>query len=169
MRYKIAEYENNGYHDSYWGVWVFNTDTNKVEQIETGSTAYYSREYPSYEKSLPSEYNSALRKYLRDEYFQELVDKRDQVKVTYYSYSQGEKVEASRTFKHKGKIYQKGTKFKVLGSNNFGGSYSSMQLEMENSEKIFTSAKNLKLGYSVKEMMKKAIEVAELKLKVFGG
>jgi hypothetical protein len=164
MRYKLSEYNENRYHDSYWGVYVFNTESNKVEKVMTGTTSCYMTESPEYKEELPVELLPALRKFYRDEYFNYLMDRKEQVSVRCCSYSEGTKVEAARTFRHKGNSYQKGTKFKVLGSKLFGGEYSSMTLEMENGQIIYTSAKNLKYGYSVREMMQKSVEVAENKL-----
>lgn len=39
--HKLCDWEDNGYHDSYFYAAVWNDETNAVESIETGSTAYY--------------------------------------------------------------------------------------------------------------------------------
>lgn len=42
MRYRISgETERNGYHDSDWYVWVYDTETDTIEHLEVGTTRFY--------------------------------------------------------------------------------------------------------------------------------
>lgn len=158
MLYKISEYNNNGYHDSYWGIIAYNSESKEIIQMETGSTAYFCRtDIREYNQHVPENILEEIRKYYIRNNLEEAIKRRE----SRTSFDNGELVEASRNFKHKGVQYKKGLKGEVRSSKNFnyGRGYDSIGIQTEEGF-IFTSAKNLNESVSNYILAKQSIRDA---------
>lgn len=177
-KYKLADWENNSYHDSYGQLLYFDTDTNKIHQIEHWSTAYPGRADMS-EFLMPTvEIVEKAQKILADFYFEKASRIFASIKYrpTKEEVEKTEYVFLNCDFKgRKQGFVAKGTRCKVLrvklsqfappryGKGNYKSDYN-VELLTPEGKKVWIRMDKLTLDWECpteKQTMDKAIEDAK--------
>ena len=173
MLYKLCDYEQNGYHDSYFYWSIYDSEKEDIIQYEYGATAYGSTKSDLQFEKLTKDIVEKAISLLSDHIFNKL--QADALEPS--GVENGEKVKLLKDVKFKNKKTGKtieasaGTVGKVFWQKAYGQFYANgynrpnrdntnLGIEFESGEIIFTGLKNVSRSFSQEEIREKANNLA---------